>query len=72
MKKKAPLKTFVEHWRELGPELELIRRRELQNISTPQALRNLAGAFEDCRRRFRPQPTSGLIQLQEWFKKLAR
>ena len=71
MAKKAPLKTFVERWQRLGPDLEKIRKRELKAISTPQALQNLAGAFEDCRLRFPPKPTSGLIQQQKWFKKLA-
>lgn len=70
--KKAPLITFVEQWERLGPELEKIRRRELETISTPQALQNLAGAFEDCRRRFKPKPTSGLVELQAWLKKLPR
>jgi hypothetical protein len=70
--KKTPLETFVENWRRLGPELERIQRQELKNISTPQALQNLAGAFEDCRRRFKPKPTSGLVELQAWLKKLPR
>jgi len=70
--KKAPLKTFVEQWERLRPELEKIRRRELKTVSTPQALQNLAGAFEDCRRRFKPKPTSGLVELQAWLKKLPR
>jgi hypothetical protein len=72
MKKEAPLKIFVDQWRRLGPELEKIRKRELQDISTPQALQNLSGAFEDCRRRFKPRPTSGLVQQQAWFRKLPR
>jgi hypothetical protein len=71
MKNLAPLKTFVDQWQRLGPELEKIRQRELKTISTPQTLQNLAGAFEDCRLRFPPKPTSGLIQQQKWFKKLA-
>jgi len=62
----------VDRWQRLGPELEKIRKRELQNISTPQALQNLAGAFEACRQRFNPRPTSGLVQQQSWFKKLSR
>jgi len=70
--KKSPLKTFVEQWERLRPELEKIRRRELKTVSTPQALQNLAGAFEDCRRRFKPKPTSGLVELQAWLKKLPR
>jgi len=70
--KKAPLKTFVDQWQKVGPELEKIRNRELRSIFTPQALQNLAGAFEDCRRRFQPLPTSDLVQQQAWFKKLSR
>jgi hypothetical protein len=72
MKKRISLKTFVDQWQQVGPELNKIRKQELQNISTPQALQNLAGAFEDCRRRFQPKPTSGLVQQQAWFKKLPR
>ena len=70
--KKAPLKTFVEHWQRLGPELERIHLRELKAISTSKALQNLADAFEDCRRRFKPKTTSGLVELQAWLKKLPR
>jgi hypothetical protein len=70
--KKASLSTFVEQWQRLGPELEKIRRRELKAVSTPQALQNLAGTYADCRRRFKPKPTSGLVELQAWLKKLPR
>ncbi len=70
--RKPSLKTFVENWQRVGPELEKIRWRELKTISTPQALKNLAGAFEDCRRRFKPRPTSGLVELQAWLKKIPR
>ena len=33
--KKAPLKTFVEHWQRLGPELERIHLRDWNVISNP-------------------------------------
>lgn len=72
MNKKELPQTYhwLKNWERLGPQLEHLRRTELKKISTPQALHNLADAFESCRLHFRPKPTSGLVAQQAWFKKL--
>jgi hypothetical protein len=65
-------KRWVETWKKATPELEAIRRRELREIDTQQALLNLADAFESCRQHFTPPPTSGLVEQQKWFQQLKR
>jgi hypothetical protein len=66
------MKRWVETWKKASPELAAIRRRELREIDTQQALINLADAFESCRLHFTPAPTSGLVEQQAWFKKLRK
>ena len=58
----------------LGPEPASGWRRSaqrLRNTDTQQALLNLAAAFESCRLHRKPAPTSGLIEQQRWFMKMA-
>ena len=68
----AETKLWVETWKRAAPELEAIKRRELQEIDTQKALLNLADAFESCHLHFVPPPTSGLVEQQAWFKQLRR
>jgi hypothetical protein len=63
------LQAWVRRWQIVGPRLAELRRQELSQIDTQQALLNLADAFESCRMRFRPTPTSGLITQQALFKR---
>ena len=63
---------FVANWKAAGPELEWIRREELAGSSTIAAVRALAGAFRYARRHLPPRPTSGLVEQQQWFRRLAR
>jgi hypothetical protein len=65
-------RSWVEGWQRAGRRLRDLKRSELGRISTAEALRNLAGAFESCRLHFAPRPTSGLIEQQRWFRKLAK
>jgi len=71
-KEAADLKRWVQCWREAGPRLAEIRRRELQSLNTQQALLQLADAFESCRLHAPPRLTSGLVQQQAWFQRLRR
>jgi hypothetical protein len=63
---------WVAAWRRAGPELERLRREELRNMDTQQSLQNLARAFESCRLHHKPLPTSGLIEQQWWFHRIAK
>ena len=63
-------RAWIQRWKRAGAVLEEQRRKKLRSISTPEALQNLAGAFESCRIHFRPKPYSGLVEQQRWFAKL--
>jgi len=63
------LREHVARWNKLAPQLDQIRLRELASIETPQAVRQLAPAFELAVRR-PPRATSGLVEQQAIFKKL--
>jgi hypothetical protein len=66
------IKRWVETWKKAGPELDAIRRRELREIDTKTALESMSDAFESARLHFPPEPTSGLVEQQAWFKKLRK
>ena len=65
------LKYWVECWRNAGPRLEALRREAIRNADTTQGLLNLAGAFRSALLYHTPAPTSGLVEQQAWFKKIA-
>ena len=67
-----PIHEWVAAWRLAGPELERLRREELRHMDTQRALENLAGAFESCRLHHKPLPTSGLIEQQRRFQRIAK
>ena len=52
--------------------MEELRREELRHTDTQQSLMSLAGAFESCRLHYQPLPTSGLVEQQRWFRRLAQ
>ncbi len=55
---------FIQAWRYAGPELEKIKRRELEELDESAGLRTIGGpvAFE--------RPYSGLIEFQAWMMRL--
>ena len=52
--------------------MEQLRREELPHTDTQQSLLSLASAFESCRLHYKPLPTSGLVEQQYWFRKVAK
>jgi hypothetical protein len=65
------LKRWVECWKNAGPRLESLRREAIRNADTTQSLLSLDGAFQSALLHHPPVPTSGLVEQQAWFKKLA-
>lgn len=65
------MRQWVECWKRAGARMEELRREELRAVDTQQSLMSLAGAFESSRRLNEPSATSGLIEQQRWFRKLA-
>lgn len=57
---------------EAGPELEAIRRKEIEKLDTQETLAALEGAFNHALRTLPPRPTSGLVELHEWLARLPR
>jgi hypothetical protein len=62
---------WVQAWREAGPELERLRREELRHLDVQKAISLLCGDADYHTPPRAPKPTSGLVEQQRWFKKLA-
>jgi len=65
------MRRWVETWRRAGPELDEIRRHEIEAMDTAEAIRQLFGPMTVIR-DLPPRTTSGLIEQQAWFAKLRR
>jgi len=65
------LRQWVETWRRAGPELEEIRRREIESTDTREAIRQLFGSATAFQ-QLPPRTTSGLVEQQAWFARLRR
>ena len=61
----------MKTWQEAGPRLERIRREELRRLDPEQALVLLCGEADYTVPPRAPRPTSGLVEQQRWFMKLA-
>jgi len=72
MDEREMIRRWVETWKEAAPELEAIRRREIQEADNLKVLAMLEGAFNHAVRTMPPRPSSGLVEMQEWFAKLPR
>jgi hypothetical protein len=63
---------WVEIWKEAGPKLEAIRQREIRDADNLKVLGLLEGAFNHALRTAPLRPSSGFIEMQEWFAKMSR
>lgn len=66
------LAEWVKTWQSAGAELEKIRREKIRNEKTAQSILAFADASRSALAGNRPRNTSGLIEMQEWFKLLRR
>ena len=66
------MRRSVQAWREAGPRLEAIRRREIREADNLQVLAVLESAFNHALRTMPPRQSTGLVEMQEWFAKLRR
>jgi hypothetical protein len=72
MDEREMLHRWVETWKEAGPQLEAIRRREIREADNLKVLAALEGAFNHAVRSLPPRPSSGLVEMQQWLAKLRR
>ena len=68
----AVARRWVETWKLAGPELELIRRKEIRELDTQRTIELLCGASDYARPPRAPKPFSGLVEQQRLFMKAAR
>jgi hypothetical protein len=72
MDEREAMRRWVRTWKEAGPELDAIRRREIRDADNHKVLAVLEGAFNHATRTMPLRPSSGMIEMQEWFAKLRR
>ena len=72
MDEQEMMRRSVEAWREAGPKLEAIRRREIRDADNLKVLAVLEGAFNHALRTMPARQSSGLVEMQKWFAKLHR
>jgi len=72
MDEREAIPRWVETWKEAGPALEAIRRKEIEKINVHEELAALEQAFNYAARSVPPEKTSGLVEMQKWFAKLHR
>ena len=72
MDEREAMRRWVETWKLAGPELEAIRRKEIEKINVLESLAALEGAFNYATRNVPPDDSPGLVEMQRWFAKLRR
>jgi hypothetical protein len=61
---------WVRAWQRAAPELERLRRQELRQLDTYQAIALLCGPANYFEPPRAPRPTSGLVEQQRLFRRL--
>ena len=62
---------WVDTWKRAGPELERIREDEVRHACTAEAVQSFRGMALLAASNHPPGQTSGLVEQQRWFRKLA-
>jgi hypothetical protein len=65
-------KKWVETWKRAAVELERIKRKEIRELDTYKTISLLCGDADYTKPPYAPKPWSGLIEMQDLFKKAAR
>lgn len=68
---KTLARRWVHTWMEAGPELQKIRDADIRAADTAEALRIFTGSADWAAKNRPPAPSSGLVEQQRWFMKLA-
>jgi len=68
---RAQVQLWVDTWKRAGPELERIREEEVRAANTHAAFEAFKGMAFLAIRNHPPEPYSGLVEQQRWFRLLA-
>lgn len=66
------LREWVRNWQVVGPRLERLRRADIRNANTQEAIKQFDLAFKAALRNTPPRQTSGLVEFQKLLRKLPR
>ena len=72
MEKQSQVRRRVAAWEAAGRVMERLRHEEILGTDTREAIKALLGPCDFTREPFLPRPSSGLVEQQALFKKLAR
>ncbi len=72
MTERELIRQWALTWKEVGPELEKIRMREVRDEDTLLSLKLLAPAFDHAARTHPPDESTGLVEMQRHLAKLRR
>jgi len=59
---------WVDTWKRAGPELERMREEDVRRANTAAAFKAFAGMALLSIRERPPEPYSGLVEQQRWFR----
>ena len=62
---------WAETWKLAAVDLERIKRKEIRELDTYKTIALLCGTADYTKPPYAPKPWSGLIELQDLFKKVA-
>ena len=65
------MQRWVDTWKRAGPELERMREEEVRKENTPAAFEAFEGMALLSIRDRPPEPYSGLVEQQRWFRMAA-
>ncbi|MDQ3320929.1 MAG: hypothetical protein M3525_00520 [Acidobacteriota bacterium] len=71
-KDERQLAEWVKRWQATGIELEKIRREKIRNEKTSEAILAFSDASASALLHNPLSATSGLVELQKWFKLLRK
>ena len=72
MDEREMMRRWVETWKQAGPELEAIHRREVEQADNLHVLAILEPAFNHALSTLPPRASSGMVEMQDQFAKLPR
>jgi hypothetical protein len=72
MEERETIRRWVDTSQEAGPKLDALRYREIREADNLKTLALLESAFNHALRTSPLRPSSGLVQMQEWFAKMPR
>lgn len=68
---KNAIRERIAQWERAAPVMQRLRDEDIRSADTQKAIASFDGFYRDAAKRFSAKPTSGLIEQQYWFRKLA-